>query len=533
MEPTRPRVLMIGLDAAEPALIERWADDGSLPHLAGLRERGTYGRLASSARWLVGSPWPTFYTGTTPGDHGFYHYLAWSAEKMAAVRPNPTTHPLTPFWRGLTAQGTRCVTLDIPLVFHDEPFADVEVNGWATHEVLVPPASHPPGLFKQIVKRFGPPPIEAEHYALEPVGELLRMRDEMNVASAKVGELGAWMMQAHGWDLCMVGLASTHRGGHKLWDDTGVAGEMSAAERAEHADALRQVYIGCDRAIGELTAAAERDGGPVTVIAFSLHGMGHNTCRTELMGEMLGRVLGQRPVPDESDATTRCTDGSPGLSDRLRGLIPASWRHAVKSRLPLSLQDKLTAFWRLKRTDFSTTEAFALPADLQGYIRVNLAGRESAGIVEPGEPLRALRDRIERGLRSFVDPETGESVVESIAWTADLYPDGGSRDLLPDLLVRWSERPVAGTARLRSPAFGAIDWPTPGKNVTGRSGNHRPEGFMVASGPGFGSGRTLPTADILDLAPTVCDLLGRDTPWPMRGRSLCEPALAAVSAGGV
>jgi predicted AlkP superfamily phosphohydrolase/phosphomutase len=51
---------MIGLDAAEPALIERWIADDTLPALARLCARGSYGRLASSATWLAGSPWPTF-----------------------------------------------------------------------------------------------------------------------------------------------------------------------------------------------------------------------------------------------------------------------------------------------------------------------------------------------------------------------------------------------------------------------------------------------------------------------------------------
>ncbi len=62
--PAANRVLMIALDAGEPALIERWTEDGTLPNLAGLRARGGYGRLKSSGFWLAGSIWPTFHTGT-------------------------------------------------------------------------------------------------------------------------------------------------------------------------------------------------------------------------------------------------------------------------------------------------------------------------------------------------------------------------------------------------------------------------------------------------------------------------------------
>jgi predicted AlkP superfamily phosphohydrolase/phosphomutase len=49
------RVLLIGLDAAEPRLIEQWTEDGSLPTLCTLRREGAYARLRSTAGWLVGS----------------------------------------------------------------------------------------------------------------------------------------------------------------------------------------------------------------------------------------------------------------------------------------------------------------------------------------------------------------------------------------------------------------------------------------------------------------------------------------------
>ena len=95
------RVLMIGLDAAEPTLIERWIADGTLPTLRRLRARGSYRRLASSAAWLAGSPWPTFYTGTSPAEHGLYHFLQWHAGRQNMVRPAPDWLPVQPFWRAL------------------------------------------------------------------------------------------------------------------------------------------------------------------------------------------------------------------------------------------------------------------------------------------------------------------------------------------------------------------------------------------------------------------------------------------------
>ncbi len=83
------KILMIAMDAAEPVLIERWMNDGRLPNIKRLRSKGVYGRLGSTAEWLAGSPWQTFYTGTMPPEHGLYHNNQWRADQMRHVPPNP------------------------------------------------------------------------------------------------------------------------------------------------------------------------------------------------------------------------------------------------------------------------------------------------------------------------------------------------------------------------------------------------------------------------------------------------------------
>jgi len=89
-------VLLIGLDAAEVTLIEQGMSDGTLPHLAALRDRGAYGHLASTVDWAVGTPWPSFYTSSWPSDHGFFNYLQWRPELMTHHRPGESWLPLRP-----------------------------------------------------------------------------------------------------------------------------------------------------------------------------------------------------------------------------------------------------------------------------------------------------------------------------------------------------------------------------------------------------------------------------------------------------
>ena len=95
-------LIAVAWDAGEPSLVEAWMADGSLPNLRQLRDQGGYGRLRSSAGLLAGSPWPTFYSGSPPEAHGIYHYLQWSSELSALLRPGPDWLPVRPFWQNLS-----------------------------------------------------------------------------------------------------------------------------------------------------------------------------------------------------------------------------------------------------------------------------------------------------------------------------------------------------------------------------------------------------------------------------------------------
>ena len=131
------------------------------------------------------------------------------------------------------------------------------------------------------------------------------------------------------------------------------------------------------------------------------------------------------------------------------------------------------------------TRVFNLVADLQGYIRINLKGREKNGIVQDGKEYDNLCLHLIEGLKTFIDSETGEPVIESIKRKDELFKKGKGYNNLPDLLVKWKHKPVAGYRKIFSQQFGEIEFKTPGKNPDGRSGNHRPEGFVIAIGKNY------------------------------------------------
>jgi predicted AlkP superfamily phosphohydrolase/phosphomutase len=500
------RLLLIGLDAADADLVERWTADGSLPHLAGLKRAGTWGRLNTSAKYLTGSPWPTFYTGRPPSDHGIYHDFQWRQERMEFAAPSTDWLPVRPFWRGLA--GVPVVVHDVPFTPGTEPLNGVEVTGWGSHDKLVPPESYPADVITEIRRRWGDAPMGPDEFGRASLGRLRAMHGELLELTKRSAEVAHWLLTERPWRLGIVAFGALHRGGHRFWDRSGVDGPLPPSATAWHDGALRELYRAADAAVGRLVATAP----DAAVFVFALHGMMENSARVDLLDAMLARVL---YGPEAARAR-------PGLLRRFGEAIPVPLRRALTKSVPVALRDRLITRWSTGGVDWARTPAFTLRADLAGYIRINLQGREPQGIV-PAAELGALCEQISEGLATFRDADTGEPLIQAIDRTTDVFPAGERTDRLPDLIVRW--RPTSGAvhAAIQSPELGRIERATPGRIPNGRSGNHRAAGFLIGRGAGIAAGGQLRgDAHILDLAPTIVRRLGADAPAPLAGTVLSE-----------
>ena len=514
-QPGSKRVLMIGLDGAEPTLLEQGMDDGRLPHLRGLRAQGIYGRIASTAEQLNNSIWPSFLTGTPPGEHGGYHYLQWRGERMRFQRWDTDWIPLTPFWRALSKAGPRVIALDVPATDTPRDLHGIELSDWNALPQLRAPSAHPARMSAWLTRRYGASlramnrELSQELYLPQPLNRRLALGDLFVASTRRMAEVAVALMREEPWDLFISVISAAHRGGHELWDASGISdGDGPEVDRRVR-DALWRTYVACDEAIGRHVDAAR---GSATILIFGLHGMTANRSRSHLLEPMLRRIVDGTPP--------RTVPARPGMLTRLRSVVPDEWRMTLKSRLPLELQDRLAMYWRTGSRDWTRTRAFSLTGDVEGYVRINLRGREASGTVEPGAEYDDLCRRIADGVQSFVDADTGEPIVDGVTFADACFPGAPRRNALPDMIVRWRATPAARHRQLVSPRFGAFDWGRPGKMPNGRSGNHNANGFLLAVGSGFPPGGRLAGGHILDLPPTVFALFGLAPPSHMTGRAL-------------
>ncbi len=186
------RLLVIGLDSADAGLIEAWMADGTMPNFARLRQQGLYSRLGTTAEIMHVSAWPSMYTGATPGHHGMYHAYQIRAGEQVIHRTEPGRIGLPPFWKLLDDAGRRCIVLD---AFMDHPlpqFGGIQILEYGTWTWFGEPGSSPPGMLKDIKRRFGPYPAPEHSNLVQVPDDPAHFRDQL-VAGTQVK---AWVVQA-------------------------------------------------------------------------------------------------------------------------------------------------------------------------------------------------------------------------------------------------------------------------------------------------------------------------------------------------
>lgn len=238
--------------------------------------------------------------------------------------------------------------------------------------------------------------------------------------------------------------------------------------------------------------------------------MGPSASRTHLLPGMLQAVLSEKGV--EKSATKA---GGSSLW-RLRAAIPPDFRAWVARILPDHWAMQITARLEMRGVDWTKTQAFMVPSGDCGYLRLNLSGRERAGIVNPKNADQIL-DHIASGLLTFRDPDGGPA-VKNVECVSRSLKERVPSNPFPDLIVHWSDRLPPLLAGVNSPEFGDVP---PSGWGSGRTGEHRDEAWALVI-PGSSKMMTpVKPPHIMDIASTVCAVLGVDREG-LHGQPLME-----------
>ena len=529
----RTRVIAIGMDGADPVLVEQWMDAGLLPGLAALRREGAWGRLTGLGHHRAELAWTTLLTGCEPERTGYWSPLVFTADGYGVHDQGAydfAEHP--PFYA--LGDERRVVVVDVPQTLARNDVDGLQLLAWGSHSPQGPSCSVPPELFGDLVRRHGRHPALHRDHATHwnPVA-VARLRRALRLGIRRRVAICRELLAREPWDLFMTTFGETHSASHFLWHLSDETGHPVQRGRAE--DALLEVFQAVDAAVHEIV----QDAGDATVVVFSPQGMESNSMDLPSL-VFLPELCYRLSFPGREALAPGGSGSPPPVLRNPRALAWHRWlwrsrrvdgrlRSVAKRALPLRLarwSDEdlqppyafgplfyepalwYSALWPRMR-------AFALPSFSEGYVRINLMGREASGIVPQGE-YEAVCHELEEHLHQLRDARTGRPVVREVVRTRN----GPGRDdpRLPDadLIVCWASDPVD-----------VVDSPTVGRMGPvpfGRTGSHLNRGFVAVRGPAVAAGSRLPDGKVIDVAPTVLDLVGAAPPMALDGRSLLAPA---------
>lgn len=491
------RVLILGIDGAEPSLLFRWALAGRLPNFARLLERGARGPLQSTIHPLTPQAWTSLITGVNPGRHGIFDFGKRAPKSYDVDLVTAHDRRAPAFWQ-FAPEGAAVGVANVPLTWPPEPLPGFMMSGMHT---------------PTIAEGVWPPEIAAELGDGYRIDAMVHWYDDPHAFLADVFAMFAARHQAflrlwdhHPVDLGLFVYVAADRIQHALWG--ALTPEMIADPGRGDGigEAIFQIHLALDRALDDWL---ERLAPDDHLLIASDHGFG-DLRRDVYLNRLFidtgilrfdpEKVRAYRPPPageiGVEHAWTRDRRPPPG----------PSWNDDQSLALGLGEVERLN----FATVDWSSTVAYS--RGLCGNVWLNLQGREPEGIVEPRE-VRRVREQVKAALRGLTDPDDRRPVVDRIIEKEEIY-HGDCLAEAPDLLVVM--RDYAYTTR------GATEfWSRTalGPVVVEHTGNHRLHGVFAAAGPKIRAGE-IAGAGICDVIPTAFHLLGWPVPSDLDGKVL-------------
>lgn len=279
-------VIAIGLDAAEPRLVEGWMSEGYLPNLNQICQQGTYTRLNNTVDYC-GIPteystteplWATFSTGCRANKTGYWDTVSYNLENYEitcdVVHSGYDYREYPPFYA--LGDDYKVAVVDLPVTVLSERVNGVQILGWGGHYPYTVSDSNPPELFAEIIKKYGKNPVLHNDNGLwwQPsYVEWIQQAVDRSIQGHSA--IARELLQREAWDLFLMVFGETHTIGHDLYNhsqpDHPLYNHLS--KNGTKPDPLLATYRKVDRAIGEILSEAPRDAN---VICFAVHGMAAN-----------------------------------------------------------------------------------------------------------------------------------------------------------------------------------------------------------------------------------------------------------------
>jgi predicted AlkP superfamily phosphohydrolase/phosphomutase len=525
------RVLVIGLDGATWNLLDPLLTSNRLDTLTRILEKGTRASLRSCIQPSSEQAWSAFATGKQNGKFGLYGFYQRAAGSYTLEYVNASHRRSSTLWRLLSDRGKRCLVVNVPLTWPVEPVNGALVSGLMTPG-LNSQFTFPHELRGELLRELGDYVIDVDiERGQADAGSLDDLVDQVRRMSELQTRATQWLMRRiPDWDLSVLVYRAPDILCHKFWRYQDPTHPLYDAREAEKwGGVIAEAYQYLDGLAGELVAAVMDER--TTVVILSDHGFGsltHAVYLNEYFAQhgLLAYREQSNPVLGSALRAGVRRLNNPllnGLKRRAFELMPQ-----LKGSMHYSM-----AYGNI---DWERTRAYAVGT--MGNVYLNVRGREPQGTIEPHDYEHA-RDQVMGEMSELVDPVSSKPIFDAVYRREEIY-QGPALDMAPDVVGL-----IDGPYHIA-----AVDWRAgakgkgPGRSERGNeksakaivqqvgdellfvsdtSGQHRMDGILAAAGAGITPNAQFTRQPMLiDLAPTILQLLGQPVPDDMDGRVLHE-----------
>jgi predicted AlkP superfamily phosphohydrolase/phosphomutase len=526
------RLIIFGVDGGTLELVRPLAAQGMLPNFARVLEQGMVGELGSTFPPMTFPAFTTFMTGKNPGGHGVFDFFERVPGRYGVRFVNARSRRSRTLWRVLSEAGRRVTVIGFPVTYPPEPVNGIMISGFDAPGIGARAdrtCFYPASFYDELRREVG-------DYIITPTVDMLRAHENPAEGIGAILETierkvrTALCAQARErWDCFAFMLIESDFAGHRYWKYYDPNSPQYQAEApAQLRQGLPKVYAAIDDALGRVMAADPEAG----VLIFSDHGFGGASTKAVFLNRFLqqqGMLKFAADASNQSWIGGRIRLGARLGMARLKDIGLHYLPEALRTPLlrSMTLGNQIESRIRFGGIDWRHTTVYSDESPYFPALWINLAGRESAGIVPP-DRYDEMCVRAAQSLIQWRDPETGQPLVRQVYRREEIYR-GEQVERAPDLLIDWNldngysylsgrsleDHSGQSVRRLRLDEFHSHEMAT-------RGGSHRPNGMLMAVGGPFAGGGSIKDATLSDLAPTVLFCQGLGIPQEMEGRVLSE-----------
>jgi len=470
------KTILLGLDGATWLQFDKFISMGHMKNLENILKNGIRANFNSFFPYSSKPSWVSIFTGTNPGKHGVPNY-------------NPNFKPELPLlWQILSDANIRFIAINEPLIYPIQKINGIMITGGFGTPSDSTNFCYPPNLKEEIYQKVSDfiPSIKTTHIEKLKGLRFEEAYQEYDEYESKIITIANHMIEKYEWDFFYIFLNGTDVMHHCYWDKPIF---------------LKKYYQKLDKVLGNFYNIAVKYNA--NLVGISDHGSGpvkkHFLVNSWLM--KLGYADFEKPgLIRNALSNTKLTKKNIGKFLSKMHLLHYTLRFtpkSIKNVIPAE-KDEFAYFYdkSLQKGVFS-----------KEINEISIKNNKTRNFEK-------LRDEIIEKLKEIEDD--GEKIVAEVHKGEDIFK-GPYQHRAPDILFLLKDgylynNEIKNEYLLPSSIFDKM-----------RSGGHRPEGILFASGPDFPHGANLSEPMMIwDFLPNLLHMLDVKIPTYFDGKVIPE-----------